>query len=151
MQEEEGVTMKKEDMTWGAMLAEAVCLVSALIYMGLQICYGISYGAKTVNVVLNILMIVLIYAGLTMLCIYPEWVNGLRKDACTGDIRRYTLRMVRTEKSAVVLGVLFASIFDVAGRVLSGWYAVAVVGFMIVTAIYYEHKIIKILRELYKK
>lgn len=86
-----------------------------------------------------------------MLCIYPEWVNGLRKDACTGDIRRYTLRMVRTEKSAVVLGVLFASIFDVAGRVLSGWYAVAVVGFMIVTAIYYEHKIIKILRELYKK
>lgn len=151
MQEEEGVTMKKEDMTWGAMLAEAVCLVAALIYLGLQIYYGITYGAKTVNVVLNILMIALIYAGLTMLCIYPEWVNGLRKDVCMGDIRRYTLRMVRIEKLAVVLGVLFASIFDVAGKVLSGWYAVAVVGFMIVVVIYYEYRIIRMLRELYKK
>lgn len=143
--------MKKEDMTWGAMLAEAVCLVAALIYLGLQIYYGITYGAKTVNVVSNILMIVLMYAGLTMLCIYPEWVNGLRREVCTGDIRRYTLRMVRIEKLAVTLGVLFASIFDVAGKVLSGWYVVAAAGLMIAVVIYYEYKIIRILRDLYKK
>lgn len=143
--------MKKEDMTWGAMLAEAVGLVSALIYSVLQIYYGLSCSAETVNVVVNILMILLIYAGLTMLCIYPEWVNGLKKEVCTGDVRRYTLRMVRTEKIAVVLGVLFACIFDIAGKVLSGWYTVAIVGFMIVAAVYYEYRIIRILRELYKK
>lgn len=144
------MTMKKEDMTWGVMLAEAVGLVAALIYLVLQIYCGVSYGVKSINVVLNILMILLIYAGFTMLCIYPEWVNGLRKDVCTGDIRKYTLRMVRSEKLVVVLGVLFASIFDVVGKVLSGGYAVAVVGAMLAAAAYYEYRIIRILRELYK-
>lgn len=143
--------MKKEDMTWSAMLAEAVGLVSTLIYLGLQIYYGVSYGVKAVNIVLNILMMVLIYAGLTMLCIYPEWVNGLHREVCVGDVRKYTLRMVRIEKIAIVLGVLFASVFDVIGKVLSAWYAVVIVGFMIVVTVYYEYRIIRILRDIYKK
>lgn len=143
--------MKKEDMTWQAMLAEAVALVTVLIYLGLQIYYGLSYTVKTVSVVLNIFMMLLLYAGLTMLCIYPEWVNGLKKEVCTGEIRTYTLRMVRIEKIVVAAGVLLASIFDVAGKVLSGWYAAAGVGLMLVTAFYYEYRIIQILRGRYKK
>lgn len=138
-------------MTWQAVLAEAAALVLLLLYLGVQIYYGIFYAVRTVSVVLNILMILLIYAGFTMLCIYPEWVNGLKKEVCAGEIRIYTLRMVRIEKIAVAGGALLAGIFDAAGKVLSGWYAVLVVGFMLVTVFYYEYKVLQILRGGHKK
>lgn len=35
---------EKEDMTTAGLLAEAVGIVAGLVYIGMQIYYGISYG-----------------------------------------------------------------------------------------------------------
>ena len=46
--------MKKNEMTWQAMLAEAVGLVAAVVYLGLQIYYGVAYHVSAVQILLNI-------------------------------------------------------------------------------------------------
>ncbi|MCI5872510.1 MAG: transglycosylase [Clostridiales bacterium] len=143
--------MKKNEMTWQAMLTEAVSLVSAVIYLGLQIYYGISYGVSAINIIMNVVVMLLVYAGLTMLGIYPERVNGLTKEACSGDVRKYTIRMVRIAKLIFVSGLLFTSICDVMGKELPAGYTVGVIFLMVAVALYYEYRIIRILRERYKK
>ncbi len=143
--------MKKNEMTWQAMLTEAVSLVSAVIYLGLQIYYGISYGVSAINIIMNVVVMLLVYAGLTMLGIYPERVNGLTKEACSGDVRKYTIRMVRIAKLIFVAGLLFTSICDVMGKELPAGYTVGVIFLMVAVALYYEYRIIRILRERYKK
>ena len=143
--------MRKEDITWVAMLMEAVSLVSAIIDIGLQIYCGVSYGATPMNIAMNLVMLIVIYAGFTMLSIYPEWVNHLHRGVCSGDVRKYTLRMVRISKMIIVAGLLLASISDVMGKALPAWCTIAVAICMIATIVYYEYKIIRILRERYKR
>lgn len=143
--------MRKEEMTWMAMLAEAVGLVSAVIYLGLQIFYGVSYGISVTGILMNVVTMLLIYAILTMLTIYPEWVNGLSKEVCSGRIRKYTIRMVRVEKIILIEILLLTSICDVMGRVLPPWTTAGVIVGMVAVAVYYEYRIIRILREQYKK
>ena len=94
---------------------------------------------------------ILVYAGLTMLGIYPERVNGLTKEVCTKQVRMYTIRMVRVAKLIFVGGLLITSICDAMGKELPAFYTVAVLVLMVVTALYYEYRIIKLLRERYKK
>ncbi len=143
--------MKKNEMTWQAMLAEAVGLVAAVVYLGLQIYYGIAYHVSAVQILLNIAVMVLVYAGLTMLGIYPEHVNGLSREICKGDVRKYTVRMVRVAKLIFAGGLLLTSICDAMGKELPAAYTVVVLVLMVVTALYYEYRIIKILRKRYKK
>lgn len=143
--------MRKEEMTWMAMLAEAVGLVSAVVYLGLQIFYGVSYGISVTNILMNVVIMLLIYAILTMLTIYPEWVNGLSKEVCTGRVRKYTIRMVRIEKIILIEILLLTSICDVMGRLLPPWTTAGVIVVMVAVAVYYEYRIIRILREQYKK
>lgn len=143
--------MRKEEMTWMAMLAEAVGLVSAVVYLGLQIFYGVSYGISVTNILMNIVIMLLIYAILTMLTVYPEWVNGLSKEVCSGRVRKYTIRMVRIEKIILIEILLLSSICDVMGRLLPPWTTAGVIVVMVAVAVYYEYRIIRILREQYKK
>lgn len=143
--------MKKNEMTWQAMLAEAVGVVAAVIYLGLQIYYGVSYGVSAVNIIMNVAVMLLVYAGFSMLGIYPERVNGLTKEVCSGKIRKYTIRMVRSAKLIFVGGLLFTSICDVMGKELPAGYTVGVIFLMAAVALYYEYRIIRILRERYKK
>lgn len=138
--------MRKNEMTWPDMMAEAVGFVSMLLYLGLQIYYGIVYGARTVNIVLNVAAMILVYAGLTMLAVYPERVNGLTAEACTGKIRRLTIRMVRIIKLIFVSGLLFTSVCDVMGKEMNAGYSLVVVALIVVTAVFFEYRIIKILR-----
>lgn len=143
--------MKKNDMSTAALFAEAVGIVSAVLYFGLQIYYGISYGAGVLDVIMNIAAMILVYLGMTLLTIYPERVNGLSREVCSGDIRRYTCRMVRSAKLIFVEGLLFACICDVLGQEINAGYSLVIVALIVVTAVYYEYRIIKILRERYKK
>ena len=86
--------MKKNEMTWQVMLIEAVGIVSAIAYLGLQIYYGIAFHVNPVNLMMNLVFMILVYVGLTLLAVYPERVNGLTREVCSGKIRQYTLRMV---------------------------------------------------------
>lgn len=138
-------------MTWPAMLAEAVAIVSGVIYLGLEVYYGISYGADMFQTAMNIAAMLLVYAGLTVLTVYPERVNGLTREVCSGDVRMYTLRMVRLAKLIFVEGLLFASICDVMGIEINAGYSLVVVVLIVAVAGYYEYRIIRILRDRQKK
>ena len=139
--------MKKEDMTIIDLLLEAVGIVSALLYIGLQVYYGVSYGANPVTVFMNAAVLVLVYLGLTLLAIYPERVNGLTREVCSGQVRRDTIRMLRIIKIIFVAGLLFASVCDVMGHEMNSGYSIVVVVLVVLTAVYYEGKIIRTLRK----
>ena len=139
--------MKNDNLNMWGTLAEALGLVSAAIYVGLQIYYGISYGANAAVVIRNIAVILLVYAGLTLLSAHPERVNGLTKEVCSGMVYVYTVRMLRCCKLIIVFGLLFATICDVLGVELNAGYSLIVVLSTVAVAVYYEYKIIKILRK----
>lgn len=143
--------MKKEEMTLIDLLAEAVGIVAALVYLGLQIYYGITFGVNLFQILMNAVMLVLVYIGLTLLQVYPEKVNGLSHEICVGKIRKYTIHMVRLVKLIFVASLLFTTICDVMGHELKSGYSLVVVAVIVVTALLYEYKIIKLLKEKRKK
>ena len=143
--------MKKEDMTPANLMIEALGIVSSLIYIGLQIYYGISYGATAFTIVMNVLILLLVYALFTLLSIYPEKVNNLPREVCQGKIRRHTIRMVLLVKLVFVLSLLFTTICDILGHQMNGGYSLVVVVLILCIAAYYEIKIIKILKDSQKK
>lgn len=143
--------MRKNEMTWPDMMAEAVGLVSMLLYLGLQIYYGIIYGVGLTDIAMNVAAMILVYAGLTMLAAYPERVNGLTPEVCTGKIRRLTILMVRAIKLIFVFGLLFTSICDVMGKEMNEGYSLVVVALIVATAGIFEYRIIRLLRGRNKK
>lgn len=143
--------MKKKENHLAGVLCEAVCLVSAALYIGLQLYYGFAYGVNASAIFMNITAMLLVYAGLTLLTVYPEKVNALSKEICTGKIRIYTIRMLHICKLIFVGGVLFTSICDVLGNQINTGYSLIVVVLIVLTAVFYEIKIIQILRKNQKK
>lgn len=143
--------MKKDELTVIDLLLEAIIAVSAAIYIGLQIYYGVIYGVNAFNIVMNVAVLLLVYTGLTLMQFNPEKVNGLTKAVCIGSIRKYTIHMVRLVKLIFVISLLFTSICDVMGQQINKGYSLLVVALIVVTALYYEYQIIKILRENKKK
>lgn len=138
--------MRKRDLTPAAVLAEAVSIVAGIVYFVLQVIYGFFYPAAWRQPVLNILMAGLVYAALTLLSLYPERLNHLSPEACRGDIRKYSLRMVRMVKLLFMCGLMVPCICDIAGYPMSGLYTAAGIGLMLFVAIFYEVKIIGLLR-----
>lgn len=140
--------MKKNHLSTETLAFEIISAIAALFYMGLQVYYGIVYGAGAVRIVMNVLILILVYMGLTVLAIYPERVNGLSREVCTGAIRKYTIRMVELIKLVFVLSLLFTSICDALGYRVDAAYSLIVMGLILVVAVVFEVKIIKILRKL---
>ena len=65
--------MKKNHLSTETLVFEIISAIAALFYMGLQVYYGIVYGAGAVRIVMNVLILILVYMGLTVLAIYPEY------------------------------------------------------------------------------
>ena len=125
---------------------KAVGIVAALVYLGLQIYYGIVYGVAFTGIILNAAILILVYVGLTLLARYPERVNNLPKEICSGKIRKYTIHMVRAVKLIFVLSLLFTSICDAAGVQINKGYSLVTVALIVIVTVVYEGKIIKLLR-----
>lgn len=138
--------MRREDMTVPVLLLEAVTLVLAIGYIVLQIFYGFMYHIAAYKFIMNVLAMFLIYAALTILCIYPERVNRLPREAFTPDIRRLTLWMLRLVKLVFIAGILVPSVFDVAGFEMKEATSLIVIGLLIATVLLYEYRIFRILR-----
>lgn len=138
--------MRKEDMTIGNLICEAVGIVATLIYMGLQIYCGMIYRVPVLGTAVNILMVLLVYAGLVMLVLYPEKVNGLERETCTGKVRQLTIHMLLNIKLVFVISLLFTSICDVMGKDVDGVYSLLTTGLIIILAAGYEFKIYQILK-----
>lgn len=139
--------MKKEEMTVVDMLLEAVGIVAALVDVGLQIYYGVLYKTNAFQVLMNLLSLILIYAGLTLFACYPEKVNGLSKEACSGTVRTDTIRMVRLIKLIFMAIILFTSVCDVLGTQINSGYSLLAAVLIAGVAGYYEWKIIRTLRK----
>ena len=135
-QHRKGINLKKEEMTNMDFLLEAV-----------QIYYGIVYGVAFTGIILNAAILILVYVGLTLLARYPERVNNLPKEICSGKIRKYTIHMVRAVKLIFVLSLLFTSICDVAGVQINKGYSLVTVALIVIVTVVYEGKIIKLLRK----
>lgn len=138
--------MRKEDLTIGNAICEAVGMVATLLYAGLQVYCGILYRVPVLNIATNILMVLLVYIGLVMLVFYPEKVNRLEPEVCTGEVRRLTIHMLLYVKLIFVLSLLFTSICDVMGRDVDGAYSLISSGLMVIIAVGYEIKILRILK-----
>ena len=95
--------------------------------------------------------VLLVYAGLTLLAFYPERVNGLDAQICTGKVRKLTIHMVLYMKLIFVMSLLFTSICDVMGKQVDGAYSLITAGLMIVIAVLYEIKIFQLLKNNQKK
>lgn len=143
--------MKKEDMTTAEIFAEAVGVVCALLYVGLQIYYGVVYGVAGTQIMMNVAMLILVFAGLTLLQVYPERVNGLSREVCSGKVRKLTIHMVGIAKLIFVVSLLFTTICDVMGHQLNSGYSLVVVVLIVVVSLVYEYRIIKILKNNVKR
>lgn len=138
--------MRKEDMTVPALIAEAIEIIVGLVYIGLQIYYGVTYHVPPYKYISNIVGLILVYAALTILSNHPERVNRLAPEVCTGKIRRYTLRMLRLIKLVFVVGLMVPCIGDVIGTELKEVYSLVVIAAIIVIAAVYEYKILLVIR-----
>lgn len=139
--------MRKTDMTTPALIAEALDIILGLAYIGLQIFYGICYHVAAYKVILNVLVLLLVYAGLTLLAIYPERLNRINPEFCVGEVRKYSLRMVRAVKFIFILGLLVPCICDAAGHQIPNAYSLIMIGVILIISIYYEYRIIKGLKK----
>lgn len=140
--------MRKEDLTVPAILAEAVGLIIGMVYIGLQIFYGVAYHAEPMKLILNLAVAVLVYAGLTLLSSYPEKINGIAPELCKGKIRKYSIRMVRVIKIIFIASLLIPCVADAAGFQVQSAYSLLVIGMLIIVAVYYEYQIIHGLRNM---
>lgn len=138
--------MNKSDWSVLAVILEAVDVLAGFFYIGLQIFYGILYHVEIYHVILNLLVGILVYAGLTLLAVYPERMNHLPEERCTGKVRIYSLRMIRGLKFIFVAGLLVPCICDVAAVELPNIYNVCMIFLMLGVAVYYEVRIIQNLK-----
>lgn len=143
--------MKKSDWTVAGLLVEATAIVAALVYLGLQVYYGILYGVAAFTLIMNILTFLLVYVGMTALLCFPEKVNRLSSEICQGKIRQDTIWMVRLIKLIFVLSLLFTSICDVMGLHIEAAYSLIVAILILAVAIFYEARIIRAIKDKNQK
>ena len=139
--------MRKEDLTTASLMLEAVTLIFAVVYMGLQIFYGIVYHVSAYKFICNLLCMILIYTGLTLMSNHPENLNRIPVESCVGDIRKYSLRLIRLVKFIFVTGLLIPCVFDVMGISILSSYSLIIIGLLLLITVYYEYKIINLLKQ----
>lgn len=142
--------MRKDDWSVAAVIFEAVDILAGLAYCGMQIYYGFLYHAAVYKIIMNIMVVLLAYAGLTLLACYPEMINNLPPEVCTGDIRKYSIRMLRTEKCIALVSLLAPCVCDIADIHMPAAYSVLVILLLLGIAVYYEIRIIFLLRSMKK-
>ena len=142
--------MRKEDLSVVALLLEAVDLILGLVYIGLQIFYGLYYHVPPYKFILNLLAMLLFYTGLTLLAMYPEKINSIPQQICQGRVRRYSLWMVRLIKTIFVVSLLVPCVFDALGVGIRSVYSIIVIGLILLVAGYCEYKIIQELKNMQK-
>ena len=139
--------MRKNEWSGIAVLVEITSAILEMIYLVLQIYYGLSYGVQPYKWILNILMSLLVYTGLQLLVFYPERINRLSPEICVGEVRKFSIRMVRLIKFVFVAGLMIPSVADAFGVFVPEAYSLIVILCMLVLAGFYEIKIIRLLKK----
>lgn len=135
--------MKKHTMKPWDYTIETLCITGAVLYLILQLYYGSLYKIGVPTILVHLITMVLIFAGLTILQIFPELMNVGCKEAVEGKVRLYAVRMLRMVKLVLVLGMLVPSICDVRGTLLNAAYSLIIVVFLLLIGGYYLYRIWK--------
>ena len=107
--------MPKKDIQVWEIIIESIAAVAAVVIIALQLYYGYIYESGIATMVYRLLPLVLLYAAMTVLQIYPEFLNGMGSEPLQGMVRVYAVRMVRNIKLLLVFGILLPSAADVLG------------------------------------
>ena len=65
--------MKKEDLTVPAIFAEAIGMILGIVYIGLQIYYGIAYKVAPYKFICNIAGVVSLVLGFSLFRLGTKW------------------------------------------------------------------------------
>jgi uncharacterized membrane protein len=139
--------MRKEDWSLAAVIAEAVGILMVVAYVGIQIFYGVCYHIAIYKFVCNIVGVILLYAGLGLLCTMPEKIHRIPPEACVGKVRKYTIRMLRIIKLVFIAGLMIPCVADAMGVEILDSYSLFVMGAILLITFLYEFKIIQALRD----
>ena len=139
--------MRKRDLTFASAVLEAVNIILAIAYIGLQIYYGVYYHVQAFKFIANILVLVLVYSGITWLMYYPEKLHHIAPEYCVGNIRKYSLRLLMFVKLVFTAGLLVPCVCDAAGIGIRDVYSLVIIGLIIVVSVYYEYRIMQEIRE----
>ena len=142
--------MNKRDMTKFDIFVEIVCGILLMVSVSLQVIYSVLHSLSIFSLIINVLIVVLVYIGLSMLSCYPEKVNAIPQEICIGNIRRYSIKMIRYAKLIFVASLVVPEVCDLLEHTLGQWYSFVVVVLIVGEIIYYEIKIIKLLRLIKK-
>ena len=138
--------MQKSDWTLPAIIIEIVTVITTLVYIGLQIFYGLYYHIPTWQYLTNVIAALMIYGILTLLQLLPHHINHLPREICTGNIRKFCLRMTRIIKLLFLGSLLIPCVADALGRELRGPYSAVAMLLIIVVWVYYEFRIVEELK-----
>ena len=142
--------MNKRDMTKFDIIVEIVCGILLMVSVSLQVIYSVLHSLSIFSLIINVLIVVLVYIGLSMLSCYPEKVNAIPQEICIGNIRRYSIKMIRYAKLIFVASLVVPEVCDLLEHTLGQWYSFVVVVLIVGEIIYYEIKIIKLIRLIKK-
>ena len=88
----------------------------------------------------------MIYVGLSLVSCQPEKINRLPKEVCVGKVRKYSIRMIRLVKLVFIIGLMVPCVGDVIGIELKDAYSLLVIAAILVITVFYEYRIIQLLR-----
>ena len=135
--------MPKKDIQVWEIIIESIAAVAAVVIIALQLYYGYIYESGIATMVYRLLPLVLLYAAMTVLQIYPEFLNGMGSEPLQGMVRVYAVRMVRNIKLLLVFGILLPSAADVLGISVDEAYSVLVLSGILGNIGYYILRIYK--------
>lgn len=127
--------IKKEWNIWEIVI-ETVAVIAVIVFLGLQIYYGYIYERSVWTFLYRLLPVLFLYAGMTVLQIFPELLNG-GGGPLPGKVHTYGVRMVRNCKMFVMLGMLFPSFADALGVEMDAAYSLFVMAGILGTIGYY--------------
>ena len=138
--------MKRSDLTIPAIIIDTVTAVCLLVYIALQVFYGLYYHVSPSGYLLNVAIVLLIFGALSYLLTIPEVLNHLAPDQCVGKIREYSLGLLRMARFIFLAGLLIPCVCDALNIGIRSSYSGIVVLLLIAVVLYYESKIINELR-----
>lgn len=138
--------MNRLNMSKKAKVFEIIIVAIILIYISLQIIYGIRYHVPPVNFIVNIMAVIVVYVVETYLYLYPWKMNRLSEEECAGAVRKYSLHMIQILKFVFNAGLLVPCVFDIRGVEMKEGFSVILIFLLIIIAVFYEWKIFQELR-----
>lgn len=129
--------MKEKEWKIWEIVIETVTVTALIVFLGLQIYYGYIYERSLMTLLYHLLPNLCLYAGMTVLQIFPELLNGWGSEPLQGKVRTYGVRMVRNCKMLVILGMLFPSAADALGIEIDAAYSLLVMGGILGMMAYY--------------